>query len=436
MLHKRARLMAKSFDYLVVGGGNAAGYAIRELVGQGVGAGKIGIMSAEPVPPYERPALTKAYLHPPSAKVRARLPGFHTCVGGGGDRQTPEWYVEKGVDIIQDKATGVDFASKTVTGSTGEACTYGKLILATGARPLRASQFGVTGDDLQNVFYIREEHDAAALVKKLETLGGGGKAVVVGGGYIGLECAAALVGWGVDTTMVFPEASCMPRLFNAELGKWLEDQYVARGIKVRKGELATEFTGNGQDVTGVKLKSGEALPCDLAVVGIGAAPNVEFCTGLTMEKGGFAVDSSMATSDPSVFAIGDVCAFPSQYGGLMRCEHVDHARKSAAQAVQAAMGLAPEPYKYLPYFYSRIFEYTDAPIVFNFFGDDSGEIKIVKQGAKSISAVWVKNEKIVGALLMGSPGPSADDMAKLRELASAQPAVSDSTTEFLMQSTL
>merc|ERR1719401_533199 len=124
----------------------------------------------------------------------------------------------------------------------------------------------------------------------------------------------------------------------------------------------------------------------------------------------------MRTSDPSVFAVGDVCAFPSQYGGMTRCEHVDHARKSAAQAVKAAMGLNPEPYKYLPYFYSRIFEYSDAPIVFNFFGDESGECKVCPRGEKSVGAIWVRDGKVVGALLMGSPGPSADDAGRLREL--------------------
>jgi len=323
----------------------------------------------------------------------------------------------------------VDLAAKTVTVGE-EKCAYEKLIIATGARPLRVSAFGVKGDDLKNVFYVREEHEAAALVQALETLGGSAKAIIVGGGYIGLECAAALVGWGVETTMVFPGANCMPRLFNAKLGKWLEDEYTARGIKILKGNLVTEFVAEGTAVSGVKLKSGETLPCNLAVVGVGATPNVEFCSGLNMELGGFAVDASMKTSDASVYAIGDVCAFPSAYGGLTRCEHVDHARKSAKQAVQAAMGLTVPPYQYLPYFYSRIFEYTDSPIVFNFFGSEDGECKVCSRGEKSIGAIWVKDGKVTGALLMGSPGPTADDQAKLREIATAQPASADPASVF------
>jgi len=433
LVRSRLQRMAKEFEYLVVGGGNAAGYACREFVAQGVsGPGRVGIVTAEPVPPYERPALTKAYLHPPTAKVRARLPGFHTCVGGGGERQVLEWYGEKGIELIQGKAERVDRSSKRVKVGDTE-CTYQKLILATGARALKVSSFGVKGDDLKNVFYVREELEAAALVKALGTLQekGSGEIVIVGGGYIGLECAAALSGWGLKTTMVFPEANCMPRLFNSELGEWLEGEYASRGIKILKGNVVTEFLGDaGSGVTGVKLKSGETLPCALAVVGVGATPNVECCEGLEMAKGGFKVDGSMRTSEESIYAIGDVAAFPSQYGGTSRCEHVDHARKSAAQAVRAAMGLNPEPYKYLPYFYSRLFEYTEAPIVFNFFGSEDGECRACSRGEKSVGAIWTKDGKVVGALLMGSPGPSADDMAKLRELAGARPDAADPAAVF------
>lgn len=418
------RRMSKNFDYLVVGGGNSAGYACKEFAAQGVAAGSVGMIMAEPVVPYERPALTKAFLHPPSAKVRARLPGFHTCVGSGGARQLPEWYAETGIELVKGRVSKVDLKAKTVSVGDLE-CSYGKLILATGCAPLRVSKFGVKGDDLLNVFYIREEQGAAELVKALEGLGDKGQAVVVGGGFIGLECAAALVGWGLETTLVFPEAHCMPRLFNSELGQWMEEQYTERGVKFLKGDTVEEFLAEDGSVASVRLKSGATLPCNLAIVGVGATPVTDYCEGLKMELGGFAVNEVMQTSDPNVYAIGDVCAFPSQYGGMTRCEHVDHARKSAAQAVQAAMGKQPEPYKYLPYVYSRVFEYTDAPIVFNFFGNQSGDCKVCSRGEKSVGAVWVKEGRALGALLMGSPGPSAEDQGKLRELVLSEPEAAD-----------
>ncbi|CAJ1327952.1 unnamed protein product [Effrenium voratum] len=204
MLRSAAALMSRQFDYVIVGGGTAAGYACRELAAQGSTVGKVAVVTAEPVAPYERPALTKAYLHPPTAKVRARLPGFHTCVGGGGERQTPEWYAEKGISFIQGKATSLDLESKAV--SVGEEkIQFGKLILATGCRPVRLGAFGVKGDDLANVCYLREDKDAAELVATLEK--GKTKAVVVGGGYLGLECAAALLGWGDITLAIAIEAT-------------------------------------------------------------------------------------------------------------------------------------------------------------------------------------------------------------------------------------
>jgi len=156
--------------------------------------------------------------------------------------------------------------------------SYRKLIIATGSRAMRVSSLGVRGDDLQNVFYIRQEAEAALLVKSLELLGEGSKAIIVGGGYIGLECAAALVGWGIETTLIMPGSTCMPRLFNKELGDWFEQQYVARGINIIKEDRVTEFMGDGSAVTGVQLKSGRTLACDIAIVGVGGLPNSEFCT--------------------------------------------------------------------------------------------------------------------------------------------------------------
>lgn len=422
------RSTLRQFEYVVVGGGTAAGYCCREFVAQNVGAGQVAVITAEPVAPYERPALTKAYLHPPTAKVRARLPGFHTCVGTGGERQTPDWYAEKGISFIQGKAQSLDLEKKLV--KLGEdTVQYNKLIIATGCAPVRLSSFGVKGDDLQNVCYLREEQDAARLVAELEK--GKTKALVAGGGYLGLECAAALVGWGVETTVVFPEAHVFPRLFTPPLGAWLEEQFVSRGVKILRGDVVSEFVGEGGKVSGAKLKSGETIACDLAVVGAGAQPNLEWCPAeLKQEQRGLLVDANMQTSHPDVYAVGDVATFPSRYGGLLRCENVDHARKSAAQAVKAAMKLSVEPYSYLPYFYTRIFEYTDSPIVFNFFGDQSENCQVTRKRDSSIGAIWQREGKVVGALLMGSPGPSAEDQQKLRQLAEAQPAAAEADQAF------
>merc|ERR1712187_353479 len=110
---------------------------------------------------------------------------------------------------------------------------------------------------------------------------------------------------GIETTLIMPGSTCMPRLFNKELGDWFEQQYAARGINIIKEDRVTEFMGDGSAVTGVQLKSGRTLACDIAIVGVGGLPNSEFCTGLAKDNGGFVVDAVMRTSDPDVFAIGE-----------------------------------------------------------------------------------------------------------------------------------
>jgi monodehydroascorbate reductase (NADH) len=184
---------------VIVGGGNAAGYAARTFVENGMADGRLCIVTKEAYAPYERPALTKAYLFPPEKKP-ARLPGFHTCVGGGGERQTPDWYKEKGIEVIyEDPVAGADFEKQTLTTDAGKQLKYGSLIIATGCT---ASRFpDKIGGHLPGVHYIREVADADSLIA---SLGKAKKIVIVGGGYIGMEVAAAAVAWNLDTTVIIP----------------------------------------------------------------------------------------------------------------------------------------------------------------------------------------------------------------------------------------
>lgn len=412
----------KSFKYVVLGGGNAAGYACREFVAQGVSPGDVGVICGEMVAPYERPALTKAYLHPPEAKVRARLPGFHTCVGGGGERQTPEWYVEKGIELVPGIGLEVDLESRIVKMNDGGCVNYEKLIVATG---LQARKLNLPGANLDNVFYLREEADAAALVSKMETLHGEPrKAVILGGGFIGAECAAALCGWGFEVTVIMQEDHLLSRLFNRELAGWFEHQYMAKGIRFIRNECVSELASTSCDndstsALTVKLQSGISFEADFVVVGAGASANLEVFKGLDTECGGLKVDAFMKTSNPNVFAIGDIATFPSSYGGqLCRQEHVAHARLSAVVGVRSAMSIQQEPYNYLPYYYSRVFEYTERPVVFNFFGLHSNDAKcnVFAVSSTSMAAAWIVDDQVVGALLMGTPGPSQEDTRKLREI--------------------
>ncbi|KAL2502996.1 putative monodehydroascorbate reductase [Forsythia ovata] len=398
----------KSFKYVIIGGGVAAGYAAREFAKQGVKPSELAIISKEAVAPYERPALSKAYLFPEGT---ARLPGFHVCVGSGGERLLPEWYTEKGISLIlSTEIVKADLSSKTLTSAAGETFKYQIAIIATGSSVIRLSDFGVQGADAKNIFYLREIDDADKLVEAIKAKKNG-KAVVVGGGYIGLELSAALRVNNIDSTMVYPEPWCMPRLFTADIAAFYEGYYENKGIKIIKGTVAVGFgTNENGEVTDVKLKDGRVLEADIVVVGVGGKPLTTLFKGqVEEEKGGIKTDTFFKTSVPDVYAVGDVATFPLKlYGEMRRVEHVDHARKSAEQAVKAIFaskqGKSVDEYDYLPFFYSRAFDLS-----WQFYGDNVGDTVLFGDSSPTstthkFGSYWIKDGKVVGAFLeSGTP---------------------------------
>lgn len=414
----------KCFKYVIVGGGVSAGYAAREFVKHGVKPGELAIISKEAVAPYERPALSKAYLFPEGT---ARLPGFHVCVGSGGERLLPEWYKENGIELILRKeVVKADLASKTLATSAGEIFKYHTLIIATGATVIKLSDFGVQGADAKNIFYLREIDDADKLVEAIKSKKNG-KAVVVGGGYIGLELSAALRINNLEVTMVYPEPWCMPRLFTSGIAAFYEDYYRNKGVDIIKGTVAVGFNSDANgEVKEVKLKDGRLLEADIVVVGVGARPLTTLFKGqVEEEKGGIKTDGFFKTSAPDVYAVGDVATFPMKmYNEIRRVEHVDHSRKSAEQAVKAIKaseeGKSIEEYDYLPYFYSRAFDLS-----WQFYGDNVGDSVLFGDSNPTspkpkFGSYWVKDGKVVGAFLEGG---SPDENKAIAKVARLQPAV-------------
>nr|BAJ23958.1 monodehydroascorbate reductase [Malpighia glabra] len=416
----------KTFKYVILGGGVAAGYAAREFAKQGVRPGELAIISKEAVAPYERPALSKAYLFPEGT---ARLPGFHVCVGSGGERLLPEWYKEKGIELIlSTEIVKADLASKTLVSAAGEVFKYHILIVATGSTVFRLTDFGVQGADSKNILYLREIDDADKLVEAIKAKKNG-KAVIVGGGYIGLELSAALRINNFDVTMVFPEPWCMPRLFTADIAAFYESYYTDKGIKIIKGTVAVGFAADANgEVKEVKLKDGRSLEADLVVVGVGGKPLTTLFKGqVEEEKGGIKTDAFFKTSVPDVYAVGDVVTFPlKMYNDLTRVEHVDHARKSAEQAVKAIFaseqGKAVEEYDYLPYCLSRAFDLS-----WQLYGDNVGDTVIfgdnnLTSAKPKFGSYWIKDGKIVGAFLEGG---SPDENKAIAKVAKTQPSVNN-----------
>ncbi|KAF5799682.1 putative monodehydroascorbate reductase (NADH) [Helianthus annuus] len=416
--------MGRAFVYVILGGGVAAGYAALEFTKKGVSHGELCIISEEPflarkVAPYERPALSKGFLLP---EAPARLPAFHTCVGANEERLTPKWYKEHGIELILGtRVKSADVRRKTLLTAAGETISYKYLIIATGARALRLEEFGVSGSDAENVCYLRDLADATRLADVMQT-STGGNAVVIGGGYIGMEVAASLVINKINVSMVFPEPHCMGRLFTPKIASYYEEFYKAKGVNFVKGTVLSSFVFDEDGkVTGVNLKDGTDLPADLVVVGIGIRPNTSLFEGqLTLEKGGIKVNSRLQTSNSSVYAVGDVASFPVKiFGESRRLEHVDAARKSARHAVAAIMEPDTTPeFDYLPFFYSRVFSFS-----WQFYGDNLGEVIYFGDfSGPSFGAYWVHKGHLVGSFLEGGSKEEYEAIAKVTRL---KPAVDD-----------
>ncbi|EFJ30171.1 hypothetical protein SELMODRAFT_145962 [Selaginella moellendorffii] len=416
-------MASAAYKYIIVGGGVSAGYAAREFVNQGIKSGELAIISKEAVAPYERPALSKAYLFPENA---ARLPGFHVCVGSGGERLAPEWYAEKGIELILDtEVVKADIATKTLTTSAGNSFKYDVLVAATGSTFIKLSDFGVAGADSKGIYYLREIREADSLIEAIKSKKDG-HAVVVGGGYIGLELAAVLTMNKLQVTMVYPEPWCMPRLFTSDIASFYEGYYLSKGVKIVKGTVASGFELDAEGhVTAVKLKDGRELAADIVIVGVGARPLTTLFKGqLEEEKGGIKVDGFFKTNNEDVYAVGDIATFPMKiYGEQRRVEHVDHSRKSAIQAVQAIKakeeGRSIPEYDYLPFFYSRAFDLS-----WQFYGDNVGETvsfgRDEAAATKKFGGYWVKDGKVVGVFLEGG---SAEENKAIAKVARLQPSI-------------
>lgn len=318
-----------SYKYLIVGGGmsaDAAARAIRESDPQS----SVGILSAETHPPYNRPPLSKG-------------------LWKGDDPDKTVWRGTDtiGVDLrLGRRATAVNTKQKTVADDRGNVLSYDKLLLATGGTPRRLPL------QTSQIIYYRTFDDYTRLrALANEKL----RFVVLGGGFIGSEVAAALRIVGSDVTMIVPEDGIGARVFPADLSKFLVDYYREQGVDVRTGEgLADLQQGAGKLL--VKTTHGQEVPANVVVAGLGIQPNVELAeqAGIRVENG-IVVDERLQTSAPDVFAAGDVANFFNPALGIrMRVEHEDNANTMGAAAGRSMAG-AGSPYTHLPFFYSDLF---------------------------------------------------------------------------------
>ncbi|AXE37711.1 Putidaredoxin reductase [Acidipropionibacterium virtanenii] len=321
----------RTYKYLIIGGGmvaDGAARGIRELDGEGT----IGILSADVDPPYTRPALTKKLWTDPSF----------------GWSQVPlGTQPETGADLdLETEVTSIDREKHQVRTAEGEDVGYERLLLATGVHPRQL-------DDAQDdaVIYFRSADDYHR-VRRLATPGR--RFVIVGGGYIGSELAAALIGQGCEVTLVFPEETLGGSMFPSEIASGYQRLFTDAGVQLLPGRQASVIGRDGQ-ATIVTLDDGNALRADAVIAGLGTVPATELAEAAGLEvDDGIVVDAHLKTSDEAVWAAGDVASYPDAILGRTRVEHVDSARKMG-RAVGRSMAGDPEPYAYTPYFYSVVF---------------------------------------------------------------------------------
>jgi 3-phenylpropionate/trans-cinnamate dioxygenase ferredoxin reductase subunit len=311
---------------IIVGAGHAGGTAAALLRQFGYEA-PVTLIGEEPIAPYQRPPLSKAWLKGEADAESLML-------------KPESFYEEANIRLrTHTHVAALSPAEKTITLQTGEILAYDTLILATGARP---RPLVIPGSDLAGVLVLRSAADAEALKA---VLGPGQRLAVIGGGYIGLEAAASARALGAEAIVIEREARILARVACETLSTFFTDYHRARGVAFELGASVAGFEGDGGRVTGVRLGSGAVIACDAALVGIGALPNMELAQAAGLACGdGILVDEAARTSDPAIFAIGDVTQRPlALYERLFRLESVANALEQARQAACAVTGRPAPP---------------------------------------------------------------------------------------------
>ena len=377
------------YMYLIIGAGmtaDAAAKGIRELDGNGA----IGIVGAEPHPPYARPPLSKKlWLGKPFESIWRGTEGLGVTLHTGR------------------RAVALDPALREVRDDQGESYTYDRLLIATGGTPRRLP-FG--GDD---IIYFRTVDDYRRLRSLTDR---GERFAVIGGGFIGSEIAAALAMNGKKVTMLFPEEAVCQRVFPADLAAFVNGYYREQGVELLAGETATDVRRAGGRLT-VTTSDGRSIAADGVVAGLGIVPDLELAiqAGLPVENG-VTVDEQLRAGRPEIFAAGDAASFHNPLlGRRIRVEHEDNALSMGRQAGRNMAG-AEEPYHHLPFFYSDLFD-----LGYEAVGElDSrlettadwkvpyrdGVVYYLREGRVRGVLLWNIFEKVDGARrLIAEPGP-------------------------------
>ena len=365
----------RHFDVAIVGaghGGAQAAILLRQLGFEG----SVGLIGAEPELPYERPPLSKDYLagDKPLERMLIRPPAFW-----------PERQIEV---ICGTRIAAVDAVSRTLTSESGDTFGYRALIWAAGGVPRRLS---CGGADLAGVHVVRCRSEVDAIRSELD---GVTRVAVVGGGYVGLETAAALRKLGKQVVLVEAVDRLLSRVAGEPVGRFFEAEHRAQGVEVRLSAMVDSIEGTGGRASGLRLTGGERIATEMVIVGIGidAADAPLRAAGAECGNGVY-VDAFCRTTLPHVYAIGDCAAHENRFAGRtrIRLESVQNAHDMAATAVKTILGV-PEPYAATPWFWSNQYD-LKLQTVGLMHGHDATVLR-GDSAARGFSLIYLRNGRV------------------------------------------
>lgn len=376
----------RDVDYLIIGGGPAGVAAAETLRFEGA-SGSVALLSADSAAPYRRPALSKGVLINQNGAQNVQLHDI-------------SFYDSNDINLfLSCRALAVDPVNRVVLTSSAGAMRYRKLLLATGSR---ARTLGAPGENLPGVFTLRTLADAVAIAAAVTAASeNSGDAVVVGSSFIAMELAAAFVTRGLKTTLIAREQELYQKLCSRTFSVFIRDYFEARGVTLIFGDCVRCFNGDNR-LDSVTTHNGLTISCELAAIGAGAEPELEFLKGSgLLVRNGVVTDEHLRASSPDIFAAGDIANFfDPVVKRRARREHWDSAVKQGRIAARNMLD-QPRAHRAVTYFFSDVFDLT-----FNAVGEAGDADEEILRGStanKSFSILHLKDKRLRGALLLERP---------------------------------
>ncbi|MBK0377211.1 FAD-dependent oxidoreductase [Streptomyces sp. RB110-1] len=375
--------------FVIVGAGLAGAKAAETLRAEGF-TGRVILIGDERDHPYERPPLSKGYL-----EGKAERDSVFT-------HERP-WYAGADIELhLGQPVTALDRYARTVQLGDGTVIHYDKLLLATGSEPRRLD---IPGTDLAGVHHLRRLAHADRLRNVLAALGrDNGHLVIAGAGWIGLEVAAAARGYGAEVTVVESEPTPLHQVIGPELGQIFTELHASHGVRFHFGARLTQITGQDGMVLAARTDDGEEHPAHDVLAAIGAAPRTALAEAAGLETadraqgGGIAVDASLRTSDPHIYAAGDVAAASHPLlGARLRVEHWANALNGGPAAARAMLG-QDVAYDRVPYFFS---DQYDLGLEYSGWAPPGSYDEVIIRGdagKREFIAFWLKDRRVLAGM--------------------------------------